>query len=137
MTKHQMIERPPVAMIDTEADILSDLAVNVEERLPQVSALLLAEVSRANTYSAAEIPADVVTMNASVEFIDESSGCARTVRLVFPRDADISNGRISILTPVGAGLIGLRPGQSILWPDRDGKERRLTIVKVDQAAAPA
>ena len=62
----------------------------------------------------------------------QASGADRTVELVYPRDADISAGRMSILTPVGAGVIGLRTGQSILWPDRDGRERKLTIVKVQQ-----
>ncbi len=62
----------------------------------------------------------------------QASGADRTVELVYPRDADISAGRVSILTPVGAGMIGLRTGQSILWPDRDGRERKLTIVKVLQ-----
>lgn len=59
----------------------------------------------------------------------QASGADRTVELVYPRDADISAGRVSILTPVGAGVIGLRTGQSILWPDRDGRHRKLTIVK--------
>ena len=62
----------------------------------------------------------------------QASGADRTVELVYPRDADISAGRVSILTPVGAGVIGLRTGQSILRPDRDGRERKLTIVKVLQ-----
>ncbi|WP_204350847.1 GreA/GreB family elongation factor [Klebsiella pneumoniae] len=42
--------------------------------------------------------------------------------------------RISVITPVGAGLIGLREGDSILWPDRDGHERTLSVVKVIQPA---
>jgi regulator of nucleoside diphosphate kinase len=54
------------------------------------------------------------------------------VQLVYPAEADIEAGRISILTPIGAGLIGLREGQSILWPDREGRERRLTVVRVTQ-----
>src|SRR3546814_4104120 len=72
-------------------------------------------------------------MNAEVEFVDEASEATRIVQLVYPRQADIAANRISILTPVGAGLIGLREGQSILWPDREGNERRLTIGKVRQA----
>jgi regulator of nucleoside diphosphate kinase len=137
MTSSKAAKRPPIQMIDTEADTLTNLAISVEERLPQVSELLLDEIARATVHSAARIPADVVTMHATVEFTDEASGAARTVQLVFPKNADISAGRISILTPVGAGLIGLREGQSILWPDRDGHQRKLTIVKVTQAAATA
>jgi len=129
--------RPPIHMIDTEADALTALAIGAEERLPQVSAMLLEEIARADIHPAGEIPADVVTMHASVEFADEASGTTRTVQLVFPKEADISAGRVSIMTPVGAGLIGLREGQSILWPDRDGHERRLRIVKVRQRPAGA
>src|SRR3546814_13286656 len=60
------------------------------------------------------------------------SRAGRTVRLVYPAEADIAEGRMSILTPVGAGLIGLSVGQSINWPDRGGIEHRLTIVAVEQ-----
>ena len=41
---------------------------------------------------------------------------------------------ISVLTPVGAGLIGLRPDQVITWPDREGHARRLRVVEVRSPA---
>ncbi len=125
---------PAIHLIDTEADTLADLAVSIEDRLPQVSELLLREIGRANIHSRENIGSDVVTMHAAIDFIDEASGATRSVQLVYPKDADISAGRISILTPIGAGLIGLREGQSILWPDREGRERRLKVVKVTQQA---
>lgn len=132
MTAHKAARRPPIHMIDTEADALANLALGAEAQMPKVSQQLLDEIARANIQRADRIAADVVTMHSTVEFIDEASGTDRTIELVYPRDADISAGRVSILTPVGAGLIGLRTGQSILWPDRDGRERKLTIVKVLQ-----
>jgi len=52
------------------------------------------------------------------------------VQLVYPADADIDAGKVSILTPVGAGLIGLRAGQAIAWPDRDGRARTLRVLGV-------
>lgn len=130
-------QRPPIHLIDSEAETLSNLALDVEDRLPQVSALLLEEIDRARLYPAARLPDDVVAMMSEVEFVDEGSGTRRTVQLVYPRDADAAAGRISILTPVGAGLIGLRAGQSILWPDREGRSRRLAIVSVRQNAREA
>ncbi|MBV8238840.1 MAG: nucleoside diphosphate kinase regulator [Sphingomonas sp.] len=133
MTSSKATKRPPIHMIDDEADKLTNLAIGAEDRLPEVSEMLLEEIGRAHIHSAARIPSDVVTMHASVEFIDEANGTARTVQLVYPKEADISAGRVSILTPVGAGLIGLREGQSILWPDREGHRRALSIVKVTQA----
>ncbi len=132
MTTRSAPKRPPIHMIDTEADTLTDLALARQERSPEVSALLLEEINRAKIHPANKIPADVVTMHSRVEFVDEASGASRTVELVYPADADIDAGRISIMTPVGAGLIGLREGQSILWPDRDGQQRRLSIVKVER-----
>lgn len=131
-TSRSAASRPQIHMIDQEADKLSDLALGIEQRFPQVSELLIRETSRAKLHSASKIQADVVTMGSCVEFLDEGTGASRTVQLVYPPEADISAGRISILTPVGAGLIGLREGQSILWPDREGQERRLTIIKVSQ-----
>src|SRR3546814_10983915 len=74
-------------------------------------------------------------MNSHVTFVDEGSGSRREVQLVYPENADIANGRISILTPVGAGLIGLSEGQTITWPDRDGHDRRLRIEQVRPAPA--
>lgn len=136
MTKQKGGVRPPVHMIDTEADAIADLAIRAQERQPALSELLLGEIDRAKIYSADKIPDDIVTMRSRVEFIDESSGAARTIELVWPADADIALGRISILTPIGAGLIGLRKGGAILWPDRDGRERTLKIVSVHRPGTP-
>ncbi|MBY0560878.1 nucleoside diphosphate kinase regulator [Hyphomicrobium sp.] len=134
MTRSTRTGRPPVHLIDTEADNLTNLALGVADTMPQVSELLMSEIARATVHRAARMPSDVVTMHSTVEFTDEGSGAERTVQLVYPAEADISNGRISILTPVGAGLIGLREGHSIRWPDREGRERQLTIQKVTQPA---
>lgn len=134
MTTTKASRRPPIHMIDTEAEALADLAFAAKDRLPQVSELLLDEIARATTHAAKRIPRNVVTMRATVRFIDQASGKDYSYQLVYPGEADISAGRISILTPVGAGLIGLREGQSILWPDREGNERALEIVAVSQAA---
>ncbi len=125
--------RPPIHMLEEEAEKLANLAVSIEERLPQVSEMLLSEIDRAKLHKPGRIGKDVVTMNSTVAFLDTSSGTERTVTLVYPPEADIDAGRISILTPVGAGLIGLKAGQSILWPDREGRQRMLEIKRVEQA----
>jgi regulator of nucleoside diphosphate kinase len=71
-------------------------------------------------------------MGSTVGFVVEETGEQRTVKLVYPGEADIEQGRVSILTPVGAGLIGLRVGQSISWPTRSGEERLLRIESVSR-----
>lgn len=132
MTRTTRAARPPVHMIDSEADAIAELAERAGSAHPVTSVLLMEEIDRAKIHVAGKIPADVVTMHARVEFVDEASGASRTVELVWPGEADISAGRVSILTPIGAGLIGLRKGGAILWPDRDGRKRTLTIVSVVQ-----
>ena len=67
---------------------------------------------------------------AIIEYLDETTRCVRTVTLVLPRDANITEGRISILTPMGAALYGLLAGSSINWPTLDGEERCLSILSV-------
>ncbi|ODT88292.1 MAG: transcription elongation factor GreAB [Sphingobium sp. SCN 64-10] len=133
MTMTHAARRPAIQMIDREADALTSLALGAEDKQPQVSALLLDEIARARVVRAERIPADTVTMGATVDFIDEASGTERTVKLVYPREADIAAGRVSILSLVGAGLIGLREGQAISWPDRSGRERQLRIRAVRKA----
>ena len=129
--------RPNIVLSHTDAERLSALATQMELSSPQASNLLLDEIERAEVLPDDETPAGVVGMNATVEFLDEAHGARRTVQLVYPGEADIASGKISVLTPVGAGLIGLSRGQSILWPDRDGRQRVLKILRVSRQGAPA
>jgi regulator of nucleoside diphosphate kinase len=79
------------------------------------------------------VPAGVVQMGSTVHF-QSDDGRMRRVELVFPGQADISADRISILTPIGAALIGLTKGQSMPWRTRDGQVRRLTVMSVHAPA---
>lgn len=124
--------QPPIQIRESDAERVSNLAIAAEERSPQVAALLLAEINRAKVVPDDRLAHDIVAMESTVRFIDGASGVERTLKLVSPQDADIEAGRISILSLVGAGLLGLKPGQSIIWPDRAGKERALRIVEVMQ-----
>lgn len=128
-------DRPAIHLTVAECDALSELALSAERRHPVSAAMLMAELDRAELYAPGDLPEQTVSMNARIEFVDEGTGTRRTVQLVYPRDADIAAGRVSILTPVGAGLIGMTAGGSIRWPDRDGHDRVLRIVSVTPADA--
>ena len=93
------------------------------------------EVARATVVPSGEMPADIVNIGSEVAFRDETTGRERTVTVVMPPDADIARGRVSVLTPIGAALIGLRTGASISWETRDGEERRLTVLRVSRPGA--
>lgn len=136
----QQQARPPVRstihMREDECDALYALALSAERSHPQTAQLLLAELERAELHKTETLPPNTVVMNAHIDFIDEASGTRRTVQLVYPQDADIAAGRVSILTPIGAGLIGMTAGASIFWPDRNGQGRTLRIVGVTPPATP-
>lgn len=131
-TSVRALRRPSIRLRESDADRIAELAVGAEARLPQVAELLMQEIDRARIVPDDRLPADVVGMGSLVRFRDESTGAERTVRLVYPREADIAAGRISILTPIGAGLIGLKEGQSIRWEDRDGHPKVLQVIAVGE-----
>ncbi len=135
MTKPVKTERPPLHLLDSEADTLANLAVTIEHSQPRISEMLFTEIDRAEIHTAGTLPANVVAMNSHVTFVDEGSDETHEIQLVYPGQADIEQGRMSVLTLVGAGLIGLTEGQSIVWPDREGHERSLRIERVRQAPA--
>ncbi|GEP07041.1 hypothetical protein MOX02_50790 [Methylobacterium oxalidis] len=58
----------------------------------------------------------------------------KIVTLVYPGEADIGQARISVLTPVGAALLGLSKGQSISWTTRTGAGKQLTVLDVREPA---
>lgn len=91
------------------------------------------ELGRAEIVSDADLPENVVSMNSSVTFVDLDTGEESTVNLVYPMDANIEQMKISILSPVGTALIGLRVGGKIDWPLPSGKIRHLQVIAVIQA----
>jgi regulator of nucleoside diphosphate kinase len=99
-------------------------------RALRASTTLVTELERAQVVPWELLPHDVVTMNARVLFQDESTGGRREITIVYPQDADASEGRISVLAPVGTALLGLSAGQSIEWPFPDGRTRRLRVIEV-------
>lgn len=129
-------QKPSIIVSDTDQSRLTTLATDALERFPQAAQELLSEMERAAVVSAEAVPPNVVQMGSGVVFRSDN-GETRRVTLVFPGQADIAAGRISILTPIGAALIGLSEGQSITWRTRDGRLRQLTILAVEGMAADA
>jgi regulator of nucleoside diphosphate kinase len=124
--------RPPIHLLAAESDMIASLALQAEHRYPVVAAMLLEEIERAELHEPETLPGSVVTLGSEVDFIDEKTSQLRTAELVLPAMANIALGRVSILTPMGAALYGLEAGQSIDWPDLDGNERRIRILRVRQ-----
>lgn len=92
------------------------------------------EIDRAIVVPQELVPDDVVTMHTRCTYIDEVTGTQREIELVYPDEADPAHGRISVLTPVGSALLGLRVGQEIAWNFPDGSIRCLKIARVTHSA---
>lgn len=89
---------------------------------------LEAELDRAEIVDPKHVSADVITMRSKVRLKDLVSGEANTYSLVFPTEADFSEGKISILAPIGTAILGYKLGDTIEWPVPSGLRR----LKVDE-----
>jgi regulator of nucleoside diphosphate kinase len=97
---------------------------------------LAEELKLAEVVDATAVAPDVVTMNSRVLYEDETLGERREITVVYPREADTSRRRVSVLGPTGMALLGLRAGESIDWRFPDGSTRRLRVLRVaDQPEA--
>jgi regulator of nucleoside diphosphate kinase len=124
--------KPAIRISEADYDLIANYASGLEARSPALAQMLFEEIDRATVCPAGKLPAGVVTLGSEVSYLDDSTGAVRRVQLVMPGEADIDDGKISILTPMGAGLIGLKAGQSIDWPCPDGRPRVLKVLDVTQ-----
>ena len=121
---------PHITLTASDHEYLSGLARAAMRSTPEAAANLADELDRAQILAKGRRPTGVVGMGCEVEFRDESNGRVRKVTLVDPSDADIEQGKVSVLTPVGTALIGLQTGASITWETRTGQLKRLTVMNV-------
>ncbi|AWM85426.1 nucleoside diphosphate kinase regulator [Microvirga sp. 17 mud 1-3] len=126
--------KPRITLTAADHEKLSVLANAAANTVPDMAAELAEELDRAHVLSKGKHAADVVCMGCEVEFRDDMTGRVQKVTLVYPNEADIAKGRISVLTPIGTALIGLPVGQSIDWTTRTGDSKRLTVLQVQEPA---
>jgi regulator of nucleoside diphosphate kinase len=122
---------PRILISKAEEKRLTAIATAASQHVPEASTALLSELERADVLPETAMPADVVRIGSIIEF-EVDDGRRLKVQLVLPENADINAGRISVLTPVGAALIGLSPSQAMEWSGNDGKERVLTVLTVSR-----
>ncbi len=117
------------ALLVTEQDF-ERLALLIHHNEGPGARLLEEELGKAQIVPQKDVPQDLVTMNSKISFEDLDSGQTSQITLVYPKDADVTKGCVSILAPIGVALIGLRKGQSIEWPMPNGKVRHLKVVEI-------
>jgi regulator of nucleoside diphosphate kinase len=122
--------KPTVTLSAEDYERLSVLAHAARKHVPDLADELADEIARARVLRKGKYPQHIVCMNSEVEFRDDTTGKVQRVTLVYPDEADISQRKVSVLTPVGTALIGLRAGHSITWQAPNGELRQLTVVSV-------
>jgi regulator of nucleoside diphosphate kinase len=134
MNRDTMAEkRPPIAIDASHFARLSALSSLTSGPMIEVCEYLREELDRAHILPAEKLRSDIVNLGSQVEFRDEQTGKVQEIILVYPFDADIARRRVSVLTPIGAALLGLAVNQTISFYTRTGERRELTVLKVSRA----
>jgi len=87
------------------------------------------ELARAMIVDSRDVPPNVVTMNCKVELLELDKNKKMTYTLVFPSEADISQGKISILAPIGTAILGYRVGDKAIC-QVPARQRRIKIQRI-------
>ncbi len=127
------LRHPPIVLRASEEAKLYTAALTRLLLSPRSAGPLLDELDRAQVLPDAEVGDEVAGLGSIVEYSE--AGDRRVVELAPPERADPRRGRVSVLSALGAALLGLSPGQSILWCDRAGPRRRLQVHAVTPGAA--
>lgn len=123
-------ELPPITLTGIDFDRLDRLAKAAAERFPRTAGFLAREIARANIVPSGFTLRGLVTMGSTVEYRDDVTDRVRTVTLVYPDQANMAEGKVSVLSPVGAALVGLSVGQPIEFQTPADGWRSLTVLRV-------
>lgn len=126
------MENKPIYLTEFDLERLQKLlweAQSTDYRKSAYLEKLQAEIRRARVVSPREVPGDVITMNSTVCLKDTDTGEEETYTLVFPEDADLAQGKLSVLAPVGTAMLGYKVGDIFEWDVPAGK-RHLQVEKI-------
>jgi regulator of nucleoside diphosphate kinase len=129
------VERPNLIVTTHDARRLEALLLTPVGQSSPMASLLEQELLRAQLVGPENLPVGTVTMNARVICKDESSGELHEIELVYPHEADSDKGKISVLAPIGAALLGMSVGSAIEWPVPGGRVTRVRVIDVPLQSA--
>lgn len=121
--------RPDIFLSAEDHEILSRLVGDMPAE--GVAGLLQEELERAVICEPGDRPKGAAPLHRWLHYVDGRASEPRRIQIVLPHEADIDAGKVSVLSHVGAGLIGLVEGHTIAWTDPSGAERSLTPVLIE------
>ena len=123
---------PPIIVAEEQFEELSSVAERLAHAIPEVGLFLERELDRAKLMPLARLPHDVVTVGSTVEFVFGVKGRAERLTLTWPEGAVAAHGFVSLASPVGVALLGLKAGGTISWSTRYGDVRSLKVLGVER-----
>ena len=134
-----IVAKHPIYITSRDKRLLEKMVAEADalRSAPRAELKALAkELRRAVVVDPRDVPGDVITMNSRAEMLDLGTGETVTFTLVFPSQANIDEEKISVLAPIGAGMLGYRVGDEFEWHVPDGVRRmRVTQIHYQPEAA--
>lgn len=119
-------------LIISESDY-EKLSRLVEQSRSEATEALDKELLKADVFPDTLMPDNIVSLYSKTHFKDVNTGNKRIVTIVMPWESNVTEMRISILSPVGIAIIGARVGSVIDWPLLNNRSSKLEIVEVWRA----
>lgn len=125
------ISQRRIVITDFDRNRLEELLEELRERARDSAFLdrLADELAAAQIVAPEAVPDTVVTMNSEVELVDLDSQAILRRTVVFPGLVDVDAGKISVVSSLGAMLLGAREGEELIT-QLDGRSARLRVHKV-------
>lgn len=119
--------RPTIVVSSLDMERLEALLDSLPAAQAGTRDKLMEELARADLVEPEDMPADVVTMNSRVRFVLDHASEEFDMSLAYPKDVDGAPDKLSVLTPVGNALLGLKVGETIAWTRPDGGRFEVTV----------
>lgn len=117
------MSEPKIIITDTDRQrlelLLSSAFAKAIESASYLDALRF-ELRHAKIVASEDVPHDVITMNSTVSLYDVDYDVTDTYTLVYPREADILENKVSVLAPIGTAILGYRIGDVVHWQSSKG-----------------
>jgi regulator of nucleoside diphosphate kinase len=128
---HHPVTLPPVIISETDREDLYAVATSAltNSRMAPAASNVLREIYRATIVPNDQLPTNVVAVNSCVDVRDNVAGANRRIVLVLPGETSTKPNAVSVLSPLGAALIGLSEGSSVEWCTASGDRSSITVLR--------
>lgn len=122
-----------ITLKKSEYDLILKLLESGTVELSPCTERLMDEIDMAEVLdSRSSFPHNIVSVHSIVEYKNLTTGECRTVQIVYPREANILENKVSVFSPIGSALLGLKTGDITVWPFPQKKTVNLEVITVKQ-----